>query len=79
MDVINCQCKTVGKACNTQVCSSNSAGLSCISYCFCGVETVCCYPFTKHGENEAIYAIDGKGDSTAEIKYGAERERGLAF
>ncbi len=48
MDVINCQCKAVGKACITMACSCHSAGLSCTPYCFCAGETMCINPFTKH-------------------------------
>ena len=66
MDVINCQCKAVGKACRSHACSCHSAGLSCTPYCYCVGETMCFNPFTKHDENEAIHDNEEEGDSTEE-------------
>jgi len=44
MDVINCQCKAVGKACSSHTCSCHSAGLSCTPYCYCVGEAMCFNP-----------------------------------
>ena len=66
MDVINCQCKAVGKACRSHACSCHSAGLSCTPYCYCVGEAMCFNPFTKHNENEAIHDNEEEGDSTEE-------------
>ena len=64
MDVINCQCKAVGKACISRACSCHSAGLSCTPYCYCVGEAMCFNPFTKHDENEVRHDNEDEGDST---------------
>ena len=66
MDVINCQCKAVGKACSSHACSCHSAGLSCMPYCYCVGEAMCFNRFTKHDENEARHDNEDEGDSTEE-------------
>ena len=76
MDVINCQCKAVGKACSSHACSFHSAGLSCTPYC-CVDEAMCFIPFTKHDENEAIYDNEDEGDSTEEGGGGGARDQPL--
>ena len=77
MDVINCQCKAVGKACSSHSCSCHSAGLSCTPYCYCVGEAMCFNPFTKHDENEAIHDNEDEGDSTEEE--GARETRKSTF
>jgi len=47
MDVINCQCKAVGKACSSHARRCHSAGLSCTPYCYCVGEAMCFNRFTK--------------------------------
>ena len=77
MDVINCQCKAVGKSC------SSHAYISAIlndfvytyPYCFCVGEATCFYPFAKHDENEVRYDNEDEGDSKEDIKEGS-RENG---
>ena len=66
MDVINCQCKAVGKVCSSHACSCHSAGLSCMPYCYYVGEAMCFNPFTKHDENEARHDNEDEGDSTEE-------------
>ena len=66
MDVSNCQCKAVGKACSSHACSCHSAGLSCTPYCYCVGEAICFNPFTKHDENEARHDNDNEDDNTEE-------------
>ncbi len=69
MDVINCQCKAVGKACSSHACSCHSAGLSCTPYCFCVGEAACLSPFTKHDENYGSYDdVDDCCDSTDDLE-----------
>ena len=77
MDVINCQCKAVGKACGSHACSCHSAGLCCTPYCYCVDEAMCFNPFTKHDENEARHDNEDEGDSSEEE--GSKREWGITF
>ena len=62
MDVINCQCKAVGKACSSHECSCHFAGLSCTPYCYCVGEVMCFKPFTKHDGKEARHDNEDEGD-----------------
>ena len=60
-DVINCQCKAVGKKCSTEACGCHREHLSCTNYCNCRGHNDCCNPHTTQG---VMPAVD---DDNAEI------------
>ena len=53
-DVINCQCKAVGKKCSTEACGCRREHLSCTNYCNCRGHDGCCNPHTTQGVMQAV-------------------------
>ncbi len=48
-DVINVQCKAVGKKCSTEASGCHREHLSCTNYCNCRGQDGCCNPHTTLG------------------------------
>ena len=65
-DVINCQCKAVGKKSSTEACGCHREQLSCTNYCNCRGHDGCCNPHTTQGVMRAVdddnAEIDGAGE-----------------
>ena len=72
-DVINCQCKAVGKKCSTEACGCHREHVSCTNYCKCRGHDGCCNPHTTQGVMQAVDDDSAEiGDAGEEIVDGEE-------